>query len=264
MPPSILHVGDVIDAAGRERRGALIGYLPVGFPDLDTSVAAAVAMLRSGVDALEFGLPYSDPIMDGPVIQAACHRALEAGFRVADAFEAIARVRAEVDAPVLVMGYWNLILQHGVERFAEDLRAAGGAGAITPDLVPDEAAAWIAASDAHDLDRIFLAAPTSTDDRLDRIVAASRGFVYTVSTLGTTGVRADVDHAAAVLARRLGEHGCTRRCVGIGISNGDQVREVLGYAEGAIVGSALVRALGRGGVELVAQTASDLAEGTRA
>lgn len=250
-----------IDAARERGRGPLIGYLPAGFPDLETSVRAAVTLAESGVDILEFGVPYSDPVMDGPVIQSACQRALERGFHVGQLFEAIEAVRAETDMPVLVMSYWNLILQRGVDRFAADLRAAGGAGVITPDLIPDEAAVWIEAADRHDLDRIFLAAPTSSDERLRRVIDASRGFVYTVSTMGITGARADLDRAARILADRLHAQGCERACVGIGISTAAQVHDVLGYAEGAIVGSALVRALAEGGTELLGRTATDLAKG---
>lgn len=253
-----------IDAANAERRGALIGYLPVGYPDLDTSVDAACAVLDAGFDVLEFGLPYSDPVMDGPVIQAATVEAIANGFRVADVFEAIRRVTERTGKPVLVMTYWNLVLQYGVDAFAAELAAAGGAGLITPDLVPDEAGDWLAASDAHGLDRVFLAAPTSSDERLAMIVERCRGFVYTVSTMGITGARADVDRAARVLADRLHAIGCPRACVGVGISTGAQVGEVLGYAEGAIVGSALVRGLGEGGVEGVRRVAAELAAGAGA
>ena len=251
-----------IDRARAQRRGPLIGYLPAGFPDLDTSVEAAVAIAGSGVDIIEFGVPYSDPVMDGPVIQAACQRALANGFHTAHLFEAIERVRDRVDVPILVMGYWNLILQRGVDRFAADLAAVGGAGLITPDLIPEEAGEWIAASERHGLDRVFLAAPTSSDERLRMITEASTGFVYTVSTLGITGARADVDRAARVLADRLHAVGCERACVGIGISTAAQVRDVLDYSEGAIVGSALVRSLAEGGVDALARTAADLHEGT--
>lgn len=251
-----------IDRARAERRGPLIGYLPAGFPDVDASVEAAIAIARNGVDIIEFGVPYSDPVMDGPVIQAACQRALANGFHTANLFEAIARVRAEVDVPILVMAYWNLILQRGVDRFAGELADAGGAGIITPDLIPEEAGEWLRASERHSLDRVFLAAPTSSDERLRRITEASTGFVYTVSTMGITGARADVDRAARVLADRLHAVGCERACVGIGISTADQVRDVLGYAEGAIVGSALVRSLSEGGVDAVATTAAELHQGT--
>jgi tryptophan synthase alpha chain len=246
-----------------DRGGALVGYLPVGFPDLQTSIDAAVALVENGVDALELGLPYSDPVMDGLAIQKATQAAIAAGFRVSDVFRAVEGVRARVDAPVLVMTYWNPVVQYGVDRFADELRNAGGSGLITPDITPDSAADWIATSDRTGLDRVFLAAPLSTDERLTATVAASRGFVYAVSTMGITGARSDVDAAARALVSRIREAGdaSTRTCVGIGISTGDQVAEVLQYADGAIVGSALVTALADGGVAGVARAASQLANG---
>ncbi|MER3390132.1 MAG: tryptophan synthase subunit alpha [Microcella sp.] len=242
--------------------GALIGYLPVGFPDLDTSVDAAVALVENGVDILELGLPYSDPVMDGLAIQAATQAALERGFRLRDGFTALERIRARVDAPVLVMTYWNPVVQYGVERFAGALRDAGGAGLITPDLIPDEAGDWLAVSEELALDRVFLAAPSSSDARLRRAVEVSRGFVYAVSTMGITGARADVDAAARGVVSRLRTAGSASACVGLGISTADQVRDVLEYADGAIVGSRLVTALAEGGVAAVASTAAELAAGT--
>jgi tryptophan synthase alpha chain len=242
--------------------GALVGYLPAGFPDLRTSIDAAVTLAENGVDVIELGLPYSDPVMDGPVIQAATLTALKAGFRIQHAFEAVAAITARVDAPVLLMTYWNPVLQFGVDRFADELLAAGGSGLITPDLIPDEAHDWIAASERTGLDRVFLAAPSSTDARLSQAIEKSRGFVYAVSTMGITGARSDVDTAAKALVSRLRRAGATSTCVGLGISNAEQVREVLGYADGAIVGSALVKALADGGVAAVASTASELATGS--
>jgi len=246
---------------------ALIGYLPVGFPDLATSVDAAVAIAEAGCTAIELGVPYSDPGMDGPVIQAATQATLERGFRLDELFEAIEAITARASAPVLVMTYWNPVLRYGVDRFAAKLAAAGGAGLITPDLTPENADEWLAAADRHGLDRIFLAAPSSSDARLDGAIAASRGFVYTVSTMGTTGTRDDVDQAARTLADRIAaraaDAGTTAlRCVGLGISTAEQVRDVLSYADGAIVGSALVRALGAGGVPAVRELAASLAVGT--
>jgi len=252
----------VIAARKAAGSGALVGYLPVGFPDLQTSIDAAVALVENGVDIIELGLPYSDPVMDGPVIQKATQTALANGFKLGHGFEAVAAITARVDAPVLVMTYWNPVLQYGVDRFADDLLAAGGAGLITPDLVADEASEWLAASDRTDLDRVFLAAPSSTDARLRQAVEKSRGFVYAVSTMGITGARADVDQAARSLIGRLRDAGATSACVGVGISTGDQVREVLDYADGAIVGSALVSALADGGVPAVARAAKALAAGT--
>jgi tryptophan synthase alpha chain len=242
----------------------LIGYLPVGFPDLGTSIDAAVALAENGVDALELGLPYSDPVMDGVAIQKATEQALRNGFRTRDVFTAVEAVRTRVDVPVLVMTYWNPVVQYGVDRFADDLRNAGGAGLITPDITPDSADDWIATSDRTGLDRVFLAAPSSTDARLATTVEASRGFVYAVSTMGTTGARATVDAAARTLVGRLRDAGVENTCVGIGISTGDQVAEVLGYADGAIVGAALVTALAEGGVAGAAAKAAELASGTAA
>lgn len=244
--------------------GALIGYLPVGFPNLQTSIDAAVALVENGVDVLELGVPYSDPVMDGLVIQKATQAALADGFKLAHAFDAVHAITARVDAPVLVMTYFNPVFQYGVARFADDLKAAGGAGLITPDLVADQADQWLTESDRTDLDRVFLAAPSSSDARLKLAVESSRGFVYAVSTMGITGERADVDKAARGLIARLRDAGSTSACVGVGISTGDQVREVIEYADGAIVGSVLVKALAEGGVTEVARVASVLAAGTRA
>ncbi|ONI63616.1 tryptophan synthase subunit alpha [Leifsonia sp. ALI-44-B] len=245
-----------------EDRGALIGYLPAGFPTIDDSVEAAIAIARNGVDVIELGLPYSDPVMDGPVIQAATQQALANGFRLRDGFEAVRRITQEVDTPVLLMTYWNPVVQYGVERFADDLVESGGAGLITPDLVPDEGGEWIDASARTGLDRVFLAAPSSSDERLRQAIDASRGFVYAVSTMGITGARSDVDQAARTLVERLREAGVENTCVGLGISTAEQVREVNEYADGAIVGSALVKALADGGVARVAEVARELSEGT--
>ncbi|MEV7527430.1 tryptophan synthase subunit alpha [Agrococcus sediminis] len=255
---------DAIRASGSR---ALIGYLPVGFPDLATSIEAAVAIAEAGCTAIELGVPYSDPGMDGPVIQAATQSTLERGFRLEELFEAVAAITARTSAPVLVMTYWNPVLRYGVDRFAERLAAAGGAGLITPDLTPENGRDWLEAAERHDLDRVFLAAPSSSDARIDAAVAGSRGFVYTVSTMGTTGARNDVDLAARALADRIAARAASvgteaLRCVGLGISTAEQVRDVLTYADGAIVGSALVRALGAGGVPAVRELAASLAAGT--
>jgi tryptophan synthase alpha chain len=258
-------VAAAIDAAHADGRGAFVGYLPLGFPDLQTSIDAAVTLAENGADVLELGPPYSDPVMDGTVIQEATQTALAGGFRMRDTFTAVREITRRVDVPVLVMTYWNPVLQYGVDRYADDLLAAGGAGLITPDITPDAAAEWIAASKRTGLDRVFLAAPTSTDARLDLIIESSTGFVYTVSTMGITGERAQLDAAARHLVDRLRAHGTAelRACVGIGISTADQVTSVLDYADGAIVGTALVRALRDGGLEGLAETARALSAGTR-
>jgi tryptophan synthase alpha chain len=254
-------VSSQVEATIDERGHVLIGYLPVGFPTLAASIDAAVALVENGVDILELGIPYSDPVMDGLVIQQATEVSLANGFKLSDAFEAVRQIRSRVQAPVLLMTYYNPVIQYGVERFAADLAAAGGAGLITPDLIPDEAGEWLAAAEKYDLDRVFLAAPSSSDERLRSAVEHSRGFVYAVSTMGITGARSDVDAAARTLVGRLRDAGATHVGVGVGISTPAQVGEVVDYAEGAIVGSAIVKALGDGGVPGVVDCAQQLAAG---
>ncbi|KTS02137.1 tryptophan synthase subunit alpha [Microbacterium testaceum] len=255
-------VSAAIEAAHTDGRGAFVAYLPAGFPDVATSIEAIVALAEAGADVIELGPPYSDPVMDGLVIQEATQTALANGFRMRDLFTIMREVTARTDVPILVMTYWNLVEQYGVDRYADELVAAGGAGLITPDITPDAAAAWIATSERTGLDRVFLAAPTSTDERLRMIVEASTGFVYTVSTMGITGERAELDAAARRLVERLRAHGADHACVGIGISNAAQVAGVVEYADGAIVGTALVKALRDGGVEGLSTLARELSAGT--
>ncbi len=255
-------VEDAIRKAHEAGRGAFIGYLPVGYPDLDTSIQAALTLARNGVDIIELGPPYSDPVMDGAVIQEATQHALANGFRMRDLFTAVKAITDETDVPVVVMTYWNPVMQYGVDRYADDLLAAGGAGLITPDITPESAGEWIEASKRTGLDRIFLAAPTSSDERLDLVISSSTGFVYTVSTMGITGERAALDLAARTLVERMRARGDVRACVGIGISNAEQVAGVVEYADGAIVGTALVKALRDGGLDALAETTRTLAGGT--
>src|SRR2546421_1289825 len=172
--------------------------MPAGFPTVPGSIAAMRAMVESGVDVVEVEFPYSDPVMDGPVIQRASEIALAGGVRTRDVLHAI-EAAAQAGAPVILMTYWNPIERYGVDRFARDLAAAGGAGLITPDLVPDEAGEWLAAADEHGLDRIFLVAPSSTDHRLAMTTAACRGFVYATRVMGVTGARAPTSDAAPAL-----------------------------------------------------------------
>jgi tryptophan synthase alpha chain len=235
-------VREVLQRCAEQGRPALIAYLPVGYPTVEGSIAAMRAVVESGADIVEVGVPYSDPVMDGPVIQEAAETALARGVRVDDVFAAVAAVRESGGTPV-VMSYYNIVLHRGVDRFASDLAAAGGAGLITPDLIPDEAGDWIEASDAYDLDRIFLVAPSSTPERLAAVTSACRGFVYAASTMGVTGVRSEVGGAAADLVDRVRAVTDLPVCVGLGVSTGDQAAAVGAFADGVIVGSALVRAL---------------------
>ncbi len=233
-----------------EGNGSLIGYFPAGYPTLERSIEASIVMCQNGVDVLELGVPYSDPVMDGIVIQEATLKALENGFKLKQTFDAVRKITAEVNTPVLVMTYWNPVLQYGVENFARDLAEAGGAGLITPDLIPDEAKEWLEASDKYSLDRVFLGTPSSSPERMKTASDLSRGFVYAVSTMGITGARAEVDANARKVVARVREVSETAKtAVGIGISTADQVVDVNTYSDGAIVGSAFVRAYAEGGVE---------------
>jgi tryptophan synthase alpha chain len=238
-----MSVAVAFEKARAEGRALLIGCMPAGFPTVDGSVAAMTAMVEAGVDVVEVEIPYSDPVMDGPVIQRASDIALAGGVRTADTLRIIEAV-ARTGAPVVTMTYWNPIERYGVEAFARDLAAAGGTGLITPDLIPEEAGAWLAASDAHGLDRTFLVSPSSTDARLAMTVAHCRGFVYATAVMGVTGAREQTSDAAPALVARV--RAVTAELpvsVGLGVRDGAQAAEVGSYADGVIVGSALVRCL---------------------
>jgi tryptophan synthase alpha chain len=263
-----MSTADAFAKARAEDRAALVGYLPAGFPDVPGAVEALRTMVDAGCDVIEIGLPYSDPVMDGPTIQAAAQQALEAGTRTADVLRTVEAVAA-TGVPTLVMTYWNPIERYGPDRFAADLASAGGAGLITPDLVPDEAGEWVSAADERNLDKVFLVAPSSTDRRLAMTAQACRGFVYATAVMGVTGARESSSVLAGPLVQRL--RGVTDQPlgVGLGVSNGDQAAEVAGFADGVIVGSAFVRRLLDAGTDRAAGLASlaeltrDLAEGVR-
>lgn len=254
---------DVFARCRAEERAALVAYLPAGYPDLDTSVRAVRVAAEAGADVVEVGVPYTDPLMDGPVIEQAATRALANGFRFSHVFDVVAAVR-EAGAVPVVMSYWNPVLRHGPARFAAELAAAGGAGMITPDLVPDEAGPWTAAAAEHDLDPIFLVAPSSTDERLRMTVQACRGFVYVASTMGVTGARSAVGDSAAGLVERARAVTDLPLCVGLGVSTGEQAAQVAGFADGVIVGSALVRTVGEDpSLRRLGELTAELASGVR-
>ncbi|MDT0265038.1 tryptophan synthase subunit alpha [Streptomyces sp. DSM 44915] len=224
-------------------RAALIGYFPAGFPTVAGGVRAAIAMVEGGCDIIEIGLPHSDPVLDGPVIQTADDIALRGGVRIADVLNTVREVHAATGVPVLVMTYWNPVDRYGPERFAAELAAAGGAGCILPDLPVEESDGWRKAAEQHDLGTVFVVAPSSRDERLATITAAGSGFVYAASLMGVTGGRAAVSAQAAGLVERTRATTELPVCVGLGVSTGAQAAEVAGFADGVIVGSAFVKAV---------------------
>jgi tryptophan synthase alpha chain len=260
-------VAEVFATAAAEGRAALVGYLPAGFPSYEGCIEAVKVMTAAGVDLVEIGLPYSDPVLDGPTIQTAAELARRGGIRTADVLRTVEAV-AGSGLVALVMTYWNPVLRYGVDRFARDLAAAGGAGLITPDLTADVGAEWIGASDEHELARVFLVAPSSSDERVAMTAAACRGFVYAASVMGVTGAREHTSATAPALVSRV--HAVTDLPVGVGlgVSSGAQAAEVAAYAEGVIVGSALCRCLldppdPASGLTAVRSLAADLAAGVR-
>jgi tryptophan synthase alpha chain len=259
--------GEAYLAAGEAGRAALVGYLPAGFPSYDGCLEALRALADNGVDIVEVGLPYSDPVIDGPTIQAAAEVSLRNGTRIRDVLSTV-EATAAMGVGVVVMTYWNPVLAYGVEQFAGDLASAGGSGLITPDLIPDEAGEWLAASEKHDLERIFLVAPSSTPERIAATTSACRGWVYAASTMGVTGAREATSSVAPALVERTRASTDLPVGVGLGVSNGEQAAEVASYADGVIVGSALVRCLldassVAAGVSAIGDLAADLARGVR-
>jgi tryptophan synthase alpha chain len=253
---------DTLFASTRaEGRAALVGYLPAGYPTVDESVALLTAMVDSGADLVEVGVPYSDPVMDGPTIQAAAEAALRGGFRLRDLFQVVESVSA-AGGRAVVMTYWNPVHRYGVDAFARDLAAAGGLGVITPDLIPDEAGDWLAASERHGLDRIFLIAPSSSEERIVRAVEATSGFLYAAAVMGVTGARDAVGPAAAGLVARARAHTSLPIGVGLGVRSGDQAAQMAAFADAVIVGSALVSCATEG-VDAVRALTAELADGVR-
>jgi tryptophan synthase alpha chain len=248
-----------LEALRREGRAALVAYGVAGFPDLDGSLAAFRAMAEAGADVLEVGPPYSDPLIDGPVIQRAVTAALDAGTRMDDVFGLVNELTASVDAPVVLLVYYNLVAHRGPRRFAAELAAAGACGAVVPDLPPEEAGEWLEAAAAARVAPVFLAAPTSTDARLAAIAKAGRGFVYAQARLGVTGVRASLAAGIEDLVGRIRAHTDLPVCAGIGVSNAEQAAAVARFADGVIVGTALVHRLADAGLDGLRTFTADLA-----
>ncbi|WP_293051502.1 tryptophan synthase subunit alpha [Mycobacterium sp.] len=254
-------LGELFSVCRVGNRAALIGYLPTGYPDVPTSLTAMTALVDAGCDLVEVGVPYSDPGMDGPTIAKASEIALRGGVRIRDTLSAVEAISA-AGGRAVVMTYWNPVLRYGVDAFARDLAAAGGQGLITPDLIPDEADQWLAASDHYRLDRIFLVAPSSTPQRLASTLEASRGFAYAASIMGVTGARDVVSQAAPELVRRIRAISDIPVGVGLGVRSGQQAAQIAGYADGVIVGSALVSTLAQG-IPALRGLTEELAAGVR-
>ncbi|MCX5225617.1 tryptophan synthase subunit alpha [Streptomyces sp. NPDC006553] len=262
-------LSDTLAKAKAENRAALIAYLPAGFPTVDGGIAAIKAVFDGGADVVEVGLPHSDPVLDGPVIQTADDIALRGGVKIADVMRTVREAHEATGKPVLVMTYWNPIDRYGVERFTEELAAAGGAGCILPDLPVQESEVWRANADKHGLATVFVVAPSSKDERLATITAAGSGFVYAASLMGVTGTRESVGEQAADLVRRTRATSELPVCVGLGVSNATQAKEVAAFADGVIVGSAFVKRIldadgdETAGLAAVRELAAELAEGVR-
>jgi len=255
-------LSELFAATRAEQRAALIGYLPAGFPTVDDSAATLTAMIRGGCDLVEVGVPFSDPVLDGPVIQAAAEAARRSGFRLSDTFKVVQAV-SDAGGRAVVMSYFNPIMAYGEERFARDLAAAGGLGVITPDLIVDEAQPWLTAAATHGIDPIFLVAPSSSAERISLTAAATAGFLYAASTMGVTGARDQVSSAAPSLVARCRALTDLPIGVGLGVRTGAQAAQIAEYADAVIVGSAFTTAAAEG-VGQVSELAQDLATGVRA
>jgi tryptophan synthase alpha chain len=261
-------LGSVLAETKEEGRAALIGYWPAGYPTVDDAVRAATAMVEGGCDVIEVGLPYSDPVLDGPVIQTADDIALRGGVRIRDVIRTVGEVHERTGVPVLCMTYWNPVDRYGAERFAADLAAVGGAGCILPDLPVQESEGWRKAAEQHGLATVFVVAPSSGDERLAKITAAGSGFVYAASIMGVTGTRESVGQEARELVARTRATTSLPVCVGLGVSHARQAAEVAEYADGVIVGTAFVKRLMEAedlesGLTAVRALAGELAEGVR-
>jgi tryptophan synthase alpha chain len=257
-------LGELFARTRAEGRAALIAYLPAGFPTVDGAVEALQAMVKAGVDAVEVGLAYSDPLMDGPTIQRAVETALANGVTTPDVISTAGAVAA-TGTPALVMSYYNPIERYGLERFASELAGVGGSGVITPDLTPEEAGPWLSAAGSAGLDSVFLVAPSSTEERLRIVTDVTGGFVYAASTMGVTGARTSVGERAEALVERVRKVTDLPVCVGLGVSTAEQAADVARFADGVIVGSAFVdRILNQADwLTSVSELAADLAAGVR-
>jgi tryptophan synthase alpha chain len=236
-------VGDAFQRARGRGGKAFVAFLTAGDPSLERTVEAAVEMEKAGVDVLELGVPFSDPLADGPVIQRSSERALRQGTTLATVLDAVRRLRRRSQIPLVLFSYVNPLLQYGLERLAGDAREAGVDGVLATDLPPEEADGWLPVARRAGLDTVFLASPTSPDERLRRVAEASRGFVYAISRTGVTGERDQLSAEALPLVERLKRLTDEPVALGFGIGNPAQVKQAAAVADAVVVGSALVRFL---------------------
>jgi tryptophan synthase alpha chain len=253
--------------AKSENRAVLIGYIPAGFPTQRAAKRIVKAMIAGGVDVMEIGYPYSDPVMDGPVIQAASEQSLENGTGAIEVFDLL-KSSTEMGAPTLVMSYWSPIEKYGVAKFSKAIANAGGSGVITPDLTIEESNGWRDVCAEDGIDRVYVVAPSSSDARLPKVTDQCSGFIYAASLMGVTGTRDSVSGNASGLVARIRKHSDLPVAVGLGVSTKEQAQEVAKYADGVIVGSAFIKLIqqygaGRKGLKKVKELAQSLAEGVR-
>lgn len=238
-------IADVFDRLKRQGIKGLIPYITAGDPDLATTEQLLIALSRAGATLIELGVPFSDPMADGPVIQRASERALKHDFGLQDVLDTAARARKQIDTPIILFSYYNPLLQFGLGRLAQALKDAGVDGVLVTDLTPEESGEFEAELRVHDLDMIFLVAPTSTDERLRLVAKHASGFIYAVSRAGVTGTRETVSVQAEQLVHRVRQFSSLPVAVGFGISNAAQVADVQRYADAAVVGSAIVAEMER-------------------
>lgn len=258
---------DKFSKANSENRAALIGFITAGFPEKEKCIEMAKAMVDGGVDIIEVGFPYSDPVMDGPVIQRAGELALENGVKSKDVLEIVAEI-SKFGVPTLVMTYWNPIEKYGVEKFARDLKTAGGIGLITPDLTIEEAESWNKLAKEYDLAKVYVLAPSSSDIRIEKVSKECAGFIYAASLMGVTGTRESVSVDASSLVERIRKFSKLPVSVGLGVSNAEQAKAVAKYSDGVIVGSAFIKTIQEAkdfdsGLKNVRELASKLREGVK-
>ncbi|PWT84286.1 MAG: tryptophan synthase subunit alpha [Acidobacteria bacterium] len=251
------------------RRGGFIPFIIAGDPDLATTELLLIELAKAGADIIELGVPFSDPVADGEVIQRASERALRKAVTLSDALRCVSNAKEQIEVPIVLFSYLNPLLRFGQNRLAEQAKRAGIDAVLITDLIPEEAGPWITAFRGHGIDPIFLVAPTTSDERLTRIAQQASGFIYAVSRTGVTGARDEMPREAEPLVRRVRATSDLPIAVGFGISTGKQVRQVWRFADAAVIGSAIVNQIEElaGSPDLVARVgefARSLLESRRA